>query len=120
MQQSINITGVHIEWHELTFPLYFSTNTNTVHTAAENPKALHANNISILTLCQTCNTLVDNLDLHMKSGDCFLHIGVEVVDNTTKGFQNSVVLNVSGDGNFYGTAKVLDKLDGNRMLHSGE
>ena len=76
-------------------------------------------NVSVLTLCQTCNTLVNDLNQHLISGDCMQQVDVEESEHPVV-TSNSIVLKLNEQENSYGPIKVLDNLDSNRMLSSGK
>ena len=97
--------------------MHYSETTTLMDENAEDAAETNIN-VSVLTLCQTCNTLVYDLNQHLNSSDCVQQIDVE--ESEHQGItSNSIVLKLNEQAN-YGPIKVLDDLDGNSMLSSGK
>ena len=96
------------------FTIYFRESTSIVRLNIED-ESTDNSNLSILTVCQTCNALVNDIDQHASSKDC-----KNQVDLTLKNVQDPIFLNFSDITNVNSSTSVLDDLGNIRMNQTGD
>ena len=96
------------------FPFSFRESTSFVRLNIEE-ESTDNSNLSILTVCQKCNALVNDIDQHTRSKDCKIQ-----EDLSLKNVQDSIFLNFSDITNVNSTTTVLDDLGNIRMNQTGD
>ena len=95
-------------------PLSFRVSTSFVRLNIEE-ESTDNSNLSILTVCQNCNALVNDIDQHSSSKDC-----KNQADLTLKNVQDPIFLNFSDITNVNSSTTVLDDLGNIRMNQTGD
>ena len=76
-------------------------------------------NVGILTLCQSCNILVNDIDKHIISGNCPNQPDESLANLTGESVSNQIIISLKGIGGGTSPTNVLDDLGNNRMNQAG-
>ena len=94
--------------------LSFRESTSLFTLAGDQNSALDTN-VGILTLCQSCNILVNDIDTHIISGSCPNQPDESVANLTDESVSNQIIISLKGTS----SSSVLDDLGNNRMNQTG-
>ena len=94
--------------------LSFRESTSLFTLAGDQNSALDTN-VGILTLCQSCNILVNDIDRHIISGSCPNQPDESVANLTDESVSNQIIISLKGTS----SSSVLDDLGNNRMNQTG-
>ena len=94
--------------------LSFRESTSLFTLASDQHSALDTN-VGILTLCQSCNILVNDIDKHIISGSCPNQPDESVANLTDESVSNQIIISLKGAS----STNVLDDLGNNRMNQTG-
>ena len=98
--------------------LSFRESTSLFTLAGDQNSALDTN-VGILTLCQSCNILVNDIDRHIISGSCPNQPDESVANLTDESVSNQIIISLKGIGGATSSTNVLDDLGNNRMNQTG-
>ena len=98
--------------------LSFRESTSLFTLAGDQNSALDTN-VGILTLCQSCNILVNDIDRHIISGNCPNQPDEIVANLTDESVSNQIIISLKGTGGATSSTNVLDDLGNNRMNQTG-
>ena len=98
--------------------LPFRESTSLFTLASDQHSALDTN-VGILTLCQSCNILVNDIDKHIISGNCPNQPDESLANLTDESASNQIIISLKGIGGVTSSTNVLDDLGNNRMNQTG-
>ena len=98
--------------------LSFRESTSLFTLAGDQNSALDTNN-GILTLCQSCNILVNDIDRHIISGSCPNQPDESIVNLADEPVSNQMIFSLKGIGGVTSSTNILDDLGNNRMNQTG-
>ena len=98
--------------------LLFRESTSLFTLASDQNSALDTN-VGILTLCQSCNILVNDIDKHIISGNCPNQPDESLANLTGESVSNQIIISLKGIGGATSSTNVLDDLGNNRMNQAG-
>ena len=98
--------------------LSFRESTSLFTLAGDQNSALDTN-VGILTLCQSCNILVNDIDRHIISGSCPNQPEESLANLTDESVSNQIIISLKGVGGGTSPTNVLDDLGNNRMNQTG-
>ena len=89
--------------------------STSLFTLADDQNSALDTNVGILTLCQSCNILVNDIDRHIISGSCPNQPDESVANLTDESVSNQIIISLKGTS----STNVLDDLGNNRMNQTG-
>ena len=98
--------------------LSFRESTSLFTLSSDQDSALDTN-VGILTLCQSCNILVNDIDRHIISGSCPNQPDESLANLTDESVPNQIIVSLKGIGGVTSSTNVLDDLGNNRMNQTG-
>ena len=93
--------------------------STSLHTLASDQHSALDTNVGILTLCQSCNILVNDIDKHIISGRCPNQPDESLANLTDESASNQIIISLKGIGGVTSSTNVLDDLGNNRMNQTG-